>query len=96
VLIITLCFITFRHYRNARSSSATVRSYFTHDVEEAIFLSERIFVIASQSGRLEISIQLSGDRNNLDAKLSSKGINRDIQVPRDEAHPSQQQSLMLR
>jgi ABC-type nitrate/sulfonate/bicarbonate transport system ATPase subunit len=87
-----------RNRRNAQSPSttATARNNFTHDFEEVIFLSERVFVMVSQSGRLEISIQLSGDRNNLDVKLSSKGINRDIQVPRDEAHPSQQQSLMLR
>jgi NitT/TauT family transport system ATP-binding protein len=72
----------------------------THDVEEAIFLSERVFVMGCKPGRLELEvpIQLSGDRD-LDIKLSSKfvGIKRDIiHALRDEAHSSQQQSLMLR
>jgi NitT/TauT family transport system ATP-binding protein len=72
----------------------------THDVEEAIFLSERVFVMGCQPGRLELEvpINLPGDRD-LDVKLSSKfvGIKRDIiHALRDEAHASQQQSLMLR
>jgi ABC-type nitrate/sulfonate/bicarbonate transport system ATPase subunit len=72
----------------------------THDVEEAIFLSERVFVMGCKPGRLELEvpIQLSGDRD-LDVKLSSKfvGIKRDIiHALRDEAHSSQQQAMMLR
>jgi NitT/TauT family transport system ATP-binding protein len=63
----------------------------THDVEEAIFLSERVFVMGCQPGRLELEvpINLPGDRGDLDVKLSSKfvGIKRDIiHALRDEAH----------
>jgi NitT/TauT family transport system ATP-binding protein len=65
----------------------------THDVEEAIFLSERVFVMGCQPGRLELEvpIQLSGDRD-LDVKLSSEfvGIKREIiHALRNEAHVSQ-------
>ncbi len=72
----------------------------THDVEEAIFLSERVFVMGCQPGRLklEVPVDLPSNRD-LDVKLSSKfvGIKRDIlHALRDEAHFSQQQSLILR
>lgn len=47
----------------------------THDVEEAIYLSERVYVLSSRPGRieLEIAIQLPKHRN-LDIKLSSEFV----------------------
>ncbi|GAC1459869.1 MAG: ABC transporter ATP-binding protein [Chamaesiphon sp.] len=53
----------------------------THDVEEAIYLSQRVYVMSTRPGRIEseISIQLPEHRD-LDIKLSSEfvGIKRQI------------------
>lgn len=55
----------------------------THDVEEAIFLSQKVYVMGAHSGRIqrEISIDLPKDRD-LDTKLSS----RFLEVKREVVH----------
>jgi NitT/TauT family transport system ATP-binding protein len=62
----------------------------THDVEEAIFLSQRIYVMSSRPGqmKLEVAVDLPEHRD-LEMKLSSEfvGIKRDIiHALRDDAH----------
>ena len=53
----------------------------THDVEEAIFLSQRIYVMGSRPGQLKLEVPIAlPEHRDLEMKLSSKfiGIKRDI------------------
>ena len=53
----------------------------THDVEEAIFLSQRIYVMSSRPGRLKLEVPIAlPEHRDLEMKMSSKfiGIKRDI------------------
>jgi NitT/TauT family transport system ATP-binding protein len=62
----------------------------THDVEEAIFLSQRIYVMSTRPGRLKLEVPIAlPEHRDLEMKLSSEfiGIKRDIvHALRDEAH----------
>ena len=62
----------------------------THDVEEAIFLSQRIYVMSSRPGRLKLELPIDlPEHRDLEMKLSSEflGIKRDIvHALRDEPH----------
>ena len=47
----------------------------THDVEEAIFLSQRIYVMSSHPGRLQLEIPVNLPANrHLEIKLSSEFV----------------------
>jgi NitT/TauT family transport system ATP-binding protein len=53
----------------------------THDVEEAIFLSQRIYVMSSRPGQIKLEVPIAlPEHRDLEMKLSSKfiGIKRDI------------------
>jgi len=53
----------------------------THDVEEAIFLSQRVYVMSSRPGRLEVEVPVAlPEHRDLEMKLSAKfvDIKRDI------------------
>jgi len=62
----------------------------THDVEEAIFLSQRIYIMSSRPGQMKLELPVNlPEHRDLEMKLSSEflGIKRDIiHALRDDAH----------
>ena len=63
----------------------------THDVEEAIYLSQRVYVMDTHPGRIKLEIPISlPEHRDLDIKLSSKFVEikrQIIHTLRDAAHP---------
>jgi NitT/TauT family transport system ATP-binding protein len=64
----------------------------THDVEEAIYLSQRVYVMDNHPGRIKIEIPIPlPEHRDLDIKLSSKFVEikrQIIHTLRDAAHPA--------
>jgi NitT/TauT family transport system ATP-binding protein len=62
----------------------------THDVEEAIYLSQRVYVMDTHPGRIKLEIPISlPEHRDLDIKLSSKFVEikrQIIHTLRDAAH----------
>jgi len=66
----------------------------THDVEEAIYLSQRVYVMGTHPGQLKVEIPIElPEHRHIDIKLSSKFVRIKRQILhalRDEVHPTSQ------